>query len=59
MTKSELTIRMLNRQIDILTRKRDQAADVQNNTLLAWSYQQDIDKYAARIKELENEPVHS
>lgn len=34
----------INRDIDALAKKRDYAADVMGNMMLALSYQQDIDK---------------
>lgn len=36
----------INRAIDRLVKKRDWAADVKGSPLLAWSYQQDIDRLA-------------
>ena len=36
----------INRDIDRLAKKRDWAADVKGSAILAWSYQQDIDKLA-------------
>lgn len=37
----------LDRKLDRIAKKRDYAADVMNNPILAWSYQQEIDKLLA------------
>lgn len=37
----------LQRKIDMLAKKRDHAADVLNKPLLAWSYQDEIDRLIA------------
>lgn len=38
------------RQIDLLAKKRDHAADVLGKPLLAWSYQIEINKLAASVE---------
>lgn len=49
------TIEEINRRIDAAARKRDHAADVMGNVLLAWTYQQDIDVLVEELKRLEND----
>jgi len=44
-----MTPEEINRKIDRLVTKRDYAADVLGSPVLAWSYQQDIDKLVALL----------
>lgn len=45
----------INREIDLIAKKRDYAADVSGNVLLAASYQRDIDKLVQFLDQFSNE----